>query len=42
MQTLVDLEILFNKQDFSTENSLAKLFQCKTLGGYRLLRANLI
>ena len=40
--TVIGLELLLNNKNNSTELSIISLFSTKTMGGYRLLRGNLL
>ena len=40
--TSLDLELLMNKKNNKTYGSLFSLFTCKTIGGWRLLRSNIL
>ena len=40
--TTLDLELLMNRKNNKTYGSLFSLFTCKTIGGWRLLRSNIL
>ena len=40
--TTLDLELLMNRKNNKTYGSLFSLFSCKTIGGWRLLRSNIL
>ena len=40
--TTLDLELLMNRKNNKTYGSLFSLFSCKTVGGWRLLRSNIL